>query len=412
MAPLHRSTLPFVLLLLLTCGSASDVPCVFGADGIQSLDDGPPLLESATGEETALVASGPSQYLPNVPLIAQYDESDQVDVLTGAAPVAGGAGSGNSRQLGEIKQEINQKVDVENEDTRNAAVIIAAQFPGVYNIDQISSIYSYLKDGWSYVNDPRGLDYYSSASNTLKLGKELDCVGAGDCDDFAILMSALIEAIGGSTRIIFAYGNNAGHAYTEVYLGSLNDPDSHVREKINWLKSKYDSDQIFTHVDPASQEVWLNLDWSADHPGGPFYNANRHVVLMIREEYTTAAPGLPRGFEALSSGQSYGVIRGQVLSSGGLPMVATVILTDERGREQMAVTDDRGSYRVELPAGSYRITAERTGYEFQQISTDLSTGQEREVPISGSQEYVIETGFTLGDVFGWGDDGLSAQGAA
>ena len=39
-------------------------------------------------------------------------------------------------------------------------------------------------------------------------------------------MSSLIENIGGSTRIMLAYGQDSGHAYTEVYLGKLDDEEA------------------------------------------------------------------------------------------------------------------------------------------------------------------------------------------
>jgi hypothetical protein len=187
-----------------------------------------------------------------------------------------------STAFSEIMSEINEKIDIENPIVRNKAVMLAAKYPGEYTIDQIASIYDYLKDGWVYVCDPRGTDYYSPASEILQIGAATGHSGAGDCDDFAILMSALIEAVGGNTRIILAYDQNAGHAYTEVYLGQIDNPDHRVEDIINWLKSKYNTDEIYTHVDPGTHEVWLNLDWSADHPGGPFYKAENQAVLAER----------------------------------------------------------------------------------------------------------------------------------
>jgi len=65
------------------------------------------------------------------------------------------------------------------------------------------------------------------------------CVGGGDCDDFAILMSALIESVGGTTRIILARNSSTGgHAYTEVYLGNLSEQNNQVEDIIAWLKQE------------------------------------------------------------------------------------------------------------------------------------------------------------------------------
>ena len=70
------------------------------------------------------------------------------------------------------------------------------------------------------MRDPRGIDYFAYANETLKVGEKANCVDVGDCDDFAILMSALIESIGGTTRVILAHNNSTGgHAFAEVYLG-------------------------------------------------------------------------------------------------------------------------------------------------------------------------------------------------
>jgi len=82
-------------------------------------------------------------------------------------------------------------------------------------------------NGWSYARDPRGTDFFMHANQSLKIGGKAGCSGVGDCDDFAILMSALVESIGGTTRIIFAQNKTmGGHAYAEVYLGNLSNQNS------------------------------------------------------------------------------------------------------------------------------------------------------------------------------------------
>ncbi|MDD1742629.1 MAG: hypothetical protein LUQ47_04770, partial [Methanotrichaceae archaeon] len=177
---------------------------------------------------------------------------------------------------------------------------LAAEHSGDHTIDQVCEIYSYLKYGnnsrkpWSYVDDPRGLDYFNYASESLSAGGASGSAGAGDCDDFAILMSSLVESIGGTTRIILAHNNSTGsHAYAEVYLGQLNAQNSQVANIIKWLENKYNTDKIFTHVDTDSKDVWLNLDWSADHPGGPIFPADRYDVLWIRDRIRKISLNLP-----------------------------------------------------------------------------------------------------------------------
>jgi len=118
-------------------------------------------------------------------------------------------------------------------------------------------------------------------------------------------MSALVESIGGTTRIILARNNSTGgHAYAEVYLGRINNSDSgdQVEAIIGWLKEKLDADKIYTHIDTDTKDVWLNLDWGPDekgsaHPGGPFYQGDKHIVLCIRDAFSRTPLRLPEAPE-------------------------------------------------------------------------------------------------------------------
>jgi len=123
----------------------------------------------------------------------------------------------------------------------------------------------------------------------------------GDCNDFAILMSAIIEEIGGTSRILLAQNNSTGgHAYAEIYLGASNDPNNQLEEIINWLKQNYDTDMIYTHIDTDTKDVWLNLDWGQDekgnaYPGGPFFQGDKHIVIRISDKPAKTPPKLPEG---------------------------------------------------------------------------------------------------------------------
>ena len=421
----HASRWLAILLICAGTVMGDDIPYVFGDDGGKALEDSSYyIIDENSDEELNYSVLPPEtpEVQPlvenielddtDVPFLSDYDDSDVIVFTTASSPDGGGCET-VSRTVGAIQTEINEKVDVENPITRNTAVVIAAKYPGEYNIDQIVSIYDYLQDGWHYVNDPRGIDYYSSASETLQLGKELDCIGAGDCDDFAILMSALIESIGGTTRVILAYNQNSGHAYSEVYLGQVNNTAHHVEDTINWLKSEYNTDAIYTHVDQSTQDVWLNLDWGRDennvaHPGGPFYRAERQRPLIIRGELTKVAPRLPEGYVSVSrstTAATYGAIQGQVVDENGNPLIAKVLLTDEYGNSQLAITDRYGNYEIDLEPGTYTITAEKTGYYFEEISANVRSGREITVPIHGEEEFVVSSGVTLGEAYSWsGDD--------
>ncbi len=162
-----------------------------------------------------------------------------------------------------LAQKISKAINPQNPITRDFAVILASKYPGEYSVEQICSIYHYLYQNWKYVNDPKGSDYFASASESIGNGL------AGDCDDFAITMSALIEAIGGTSRVVCAWGKEVGHAYAEVCFGNQADI-------LKSLANKYKQEALY-HTDKNG--IWLNLDRSAKHPGGPFLEAEKLLIV-------------------------------------------------------------------------------------------------------------------------------------
>jgi hypothetical protein len=282
------------MILLVGSGTAADVPFVFDQSTSSVASYSPSQLEQEHLSSADLAG------VPAVTLAAD----DEVMVF----PVAGGGSmpeGENSKKVGELKKSLSARTEPDNPVVHYEAVVLGAKYPGDHTIDQIASIYDYLKNGddskrgWSYVPDPRGIDYFMYANETIKIGKEVGCAGAGDCDDFAILMAALVESVGGTTRIILAHNNTTGgHAYAEVYLGQIGAENSPVEDIIKWLKSNFDTDKIYTHIDTDSKDVWLNLDWGADrkgnaHPGGPFYQGDKHIVLCIRDAFSRTPLRLP-----------------------------------------------------------------------------------------------------------------------
>jgi tetratricopeptide (TPR) repeat protein len=94
-----------------------------------------------------------------------------------------------------------------------------------------------------------------------------------------------------------------------VYLGRINATDSQVEQIVGWLRQKYDTDRIYTHIDTDTKDVWLNLDWGADgkgnaHPGGPFYQGDKHIVLCLRDSYEKTPLKLPDVYAATSATES------------------------------------------------------------------------------------------------------------
>lgn len=180
--------------------------------------------------------------------------------------------------------QLQESVDFTNPTTRSFALALASKNDGPFNIDQVCNVYSYIYDNWKYVNDPRGVDYFSKASETINNNL------TGDCDDFAILMAATIEAIGGKTRVVFiTEENGVGHAFTEVYLDG--DPNE-IRERIDYhyqniFQSLFGLSEVaeINYYNADEGGIWLNLDWQSKYPGGAYPNYLKRTVYYPREGY-------------------------------------------------------------------------------------------------------------------------------
>ncbi len=175
--------------------------------------------------------------------------------------------SGDKKQLVEACNYLNSTL-------RNNAATIAGQNAGAYNIGQICDIFDYCYNNWKYVNDPKKNEVIEFASNTISNGLN------GDCDDFAVLVCSMILSIGGEARINYAYGQNGGHAFTEVNIGK-----TQIEEYISKrYKNVYDKNGIWTRTDKHGNN-WLNLDWFATHPGGKYFDYTHGTTFYIIQEY-------------------------------------------------------------------------------------------------------------------------------
>ena len=199
----------------------------------------------------------------------------------------------STKTVDEMKWEINLKLNVDNPDVERKGSSLILDYSGDGTINQICSIYEYMVGNWAYKRDPRGIEVFQYSNESLNYG-EGRYSGQGDCDDFSILLASLIESIGGTSRIVLAYGPMGGHAYAEVYLGTAGDSDSDVERMLSWLRNKYKVTEINTHTDLRTGDVWLNMDWWKDintgkeltrHPGGPFFRATNQTLIPIKEDY-------------------------------------------------------------------------------------------------------------------------------
>lgn len=164
------------------------------------------------------------------------------------------------------KSKIINAIEYQDPKVRNFAIMATTKhFKNIKGYSdyrttiQCFAVFKEINNRWNYVNDPKEGDYIATASESLQYF-------SGDCDDHSILMAAAIRSIGGTPRLI----HTKGHIYPEILIGSLID-----LEKVNFLiknvlfvkESK--RKVIHYHIDERGQ-VWLNLDYTAQYPGGPF----------------------------------------------------------------------------------------------------------------------------------------------
>lgn len=164
------------------------------------------------------------------------------------------------------KSKILDAIDFEDPKVRNFALMATTKhFRNVKGYNkyrttiQCFAVFKEIKENWNYVNDPKGREYIARASESV-------IHFSGDCDDHAILMAASVRAVGGTPRII----STDAHLYPEMLIGNKSD-----FEDINYLikevlfKEESKGKEIHYHIDEHGQ-IWLNLDYTAKYPGGPF----------------------------------------------------------------------------------------------------------------------------------------------
>jgi Ca2+/Na+ antiporter len=166
------------------------------------------------------------------------------------------------------KSKVTNAIDYTNPKVRNFSLMAVNKhfkdikgYNDYFTIIQCFSVFKEINRNWNYVSDPKGREYIASASESVKYL-------SGDCDDHSILMAACIRSIGGIPRLI----HTDGHIYPEILIGNKVD-----LETINYLVKKVlfpeesKGKSLHYHIDERGN-IWLNLDYTAKYPGGPFMN--------------------------------------------------------------------------------------------------------------------------------------------
>ena len=166
------------------------------------------------------------------------------------------------------KSKILDAIEYQNPKVRDFAIMAINQhfkdvkgYYDYFTIIQSFAVFKEINTRWKYVSDPKGHDYIAKATESVKYL-------SGDCDDHSVFMVACIKSIGGTTRLI----HTKGHIYPELLIGTKKDLE-HINYAIKKVLFPLESKNkpINYHIDERGN-IWLNLDYTAKYPGGPFMN--------------------------------------------------------------------------------------------------------------------------------------------
>jgi hypothetical protein len=128
------------------------------------------------------------------------------------------------------------------------------------------SLFKYINSNFRYVADAQRDEYYATAGETIraKMG--------GDCDDHTILMVSAMRAVGARCRMVLS----TDHVYPELHCG---DRKSFLRMQAAITELFADQPFAGLYYREENGQYWINLDYSASHPGGPYADNKAYAVV-------------------------------------------------------------------------------------------------------------------------------------
>ncbi len=166
---------------------------------------------------------------------------------------------------------LESKVDHRDSIVRNFAVAASlAHFDEYYpkygSMVRTLSLFKYINNNFKYVADSQRDEYFATARETILNGL------GGDCDDHTILMVSALKAIGVHSRMVLT----EGHLYPELLCGDEKNFEKISAAILN-LFSRDVKGNIYYHE--LDGQYWLNLDYSARYPGGPYVSEKAFAII-------------------------------------------------------------------------------------------------------------------------------------
>ncbi len=105
-------------------------------------------------------------------------------------------------------------------------IVSDAGLSGPYSVQQVAAVFDWVKTNIPYQEDPDGKDIWYSPNETLQ--RE-----GGDCEDQAMLVSAMVKELGGTARVYFT----DDHAFPVVFIGNENNRGAAERAVKQYYRS-------------------------------------------------------------------------------------------------------------------------------------------------------------------------------
>ncbi|MFO7618646.1 MAG: transglutaminase domain-containing protein [Thermoplasmata archaeon] len=116
----------------------------------------------------------------------------------------------------------NELMDLSSPAVANATWAATAEMAAGYDMGKVCALFDWLVININYTEDPDGGDHWLSPDETL-------AAMTGDCEDFAMLLAAMVDNAGGTARVYLT----RDHAFAAVYVGKnssdLDDAAADIR---------------------------------------------------------------------------------------------------------------------------------------------------------------------------------------
>jgi hypothetical protein len=163
--------------------------------------DGPP----AAGEFFYHILVKVAAYSPSAHAWHDYGARDLTTRLTDVLPLKQDRSYGVASNSNEYYDKVNNLLNFSA--VQPVADLARSATTSFYSVAQIAYVFDWARENIQYTDDPN--DIWQSSADTMALR-------TGDCEDYAILVAAVVHDLGGDARVNVI----EEHAFATVYIGS------------------------------------------------------------------------------------------------------------------------------------------------------------------------------------------------